>query len=199
MKQLKRFFAIFGAAVASVAMLASTAQPASADTPGDEAAFVAKLNGLRASVGLPALQVNGDLTTIARNWSTKMSQAGTISHNPDLAAQAPSTWMRLGENVGVGPDVDGLHTAFVNSSAHYHNMVDPQFTQVGIGVVRDASGTIFVTVDFMTAGAVASAAPAAQAAPAASAGRQTCSRSRRGKVTCRTVKPRAARTARKHR
>ena len=196
MKQLKRFFAVFGAAVASVAMVASVAQPASADTPGDEAAFVAKLNGLRASVGLPALQVNGDLTTIARNWSTRMAQAGTISHNPDLAAQAPSTWMRLGENVGVGPDVDGLHTAFVNSSAHYHNMVDPQFTQVGIGVVRDASGTIFVTVDFMTAGAVAFTAPAAPAAPAAA--HQTCSR-RRGKVTCRTVKPRAARTARKHR
>lgn len=187
MKQLKRLLAVVGVGMVSIASVAAIATPAGADTVGDEQAFIAKLNGLRASQGLPALQVNGQLTDIARGWSAQMAAAGSISHNPALASQAPSNWTRLGENVGVGPDVDGLHNAFVNSPAHYHNMVDGQFNQVGVGVVRSADGTIYVTVDFMTA----AGAPVAAAAPApAPAAARRCTRSRRGKVTCRTVRAR---------
>ncbi len=134
-------------AVLAVSML--FAQPASADDVGDEGAFLTSLNDLRASKGLGALASNGDLTAVARAWSARMAAAGTISHNPALADQSPSTWVGLGENVGVGTDVATLHDAFVASAAHYKNMVGASFTSVGIGVVRDGGGRIFVTADFM--------------------------------------------------
>ena len=163
------------------------AEPVSADTGGDEAAFVHKLNELRASRGLRQLAVKGELVNVARAWSSRMAGAGGISHNPSVAAQAPANWVRLGENVGMGPDVQLLHDAFVASPAHYRNMVSPEFDSVGVGVVRSAEGLIFVTVNFMT-----QAAPVAQvaAAPAAPAAKTVCKKARKGKVVCKAVKVR---------
>lgn len=177
------------------------AGPAAADTASDEMAFVQKLNDLRASQGLPALGIRGELSAMARAWSGRMAAAGGISHNPDMAAQAPANWARIGENVGVGGDVQSLHNAFVASPLHFKNMIDPGFESVGVGVVYGPAGIIYVTVNFMRAQApaaqivqaVAPAAPVAQAAVAKATTKKVCSKSRKTKkVTCRTVKIRKA-------
>ena len=120
---------------------------AGADTVSDEAAFVAKINGLRASKGLAALQVNANLVAKARDWSAGMAAAGRIWHS-ELSDGITEDWRKLGENVGMGGSVDGLHTAFVNSLHHYENLVDPSFTHVGIGIVMNGK-TIYVTEVFM--------------------------------------------------
>jgi hypothetical protein len=120
---------------------------AQADTVSDEAAFVAKINELRASKGLGSLQVNANLTDKARAWSAGMADAGKIWHST-LSDGVTENWKKLGENVGMGGSVDGLHRAFVNSPGHYANLVDPAFTHIGIGIVMGGS-TIYVTEVFM--------------------------------------------------
>jgi len=120
---------------------------AGADTVSDEAAFVAKINNLRASKGLAPFQVNANLVAKARAWSAGMASAGRIWHST-LSDGITEDWRKLGENVGMGGSVDGLHTAFVNSLHHYENLVDPSFTHVGIGIVMSGK-TIFVTEVFM--------------------------------------------------
>lgn len=110
---------------------------------------MAKINELRTSQGLRSLRAHDGLTAVGRAWSVKMQVAGDISHNPSLATQVTANWKRLGENVGVGPDVEALHEAFVRSPAHLRNLVDPDFEYVGIGVVEDG-GIIWVTEQFMT-------------------------------------------------
>src|SRR5581483_10884383 len=120
---------------------------ARADTVSDEAAFVAKINDLRASKGLAPLQVNANLVAKARAWSGTMASAGKIWHST-LSDGITGDWRKLGENVGMGGSVDGLHTAFVNSPHHYENRVDPAFGYIGIGIVMNGS-TIFVTESFM--------------------------------------------------
>jgi hypothetical protein len=125
------------------------ASPAHADTVSDEMAFVAKINQLRSGLGLGTLTVDAGLTTIARDWSQQMANAGDISHNPSLANLVSLNWAKLGENVGLGPTVDQLFTAFVNSPHHYANLVDPSFTHVGVGVVWNGS-TMFTSHEFMT-------------------------------------------------
>lgn len=120
---------------------------AQADTVSDEAAFVTKINELRASKGLGALQVNANLTEKARAWSAGMAAAGKIWHST-LSDGITEDWKKLGENVGMGGSVDGLHRAFVNSPGHYANLVEPVFTHVGIGIVMNGS-TIYVTEMFM--------------------------------------------------
>ena len=139
------------------------ANPAGA-APADEQVFVTKLNDLRASKGLPRLTVDARLTDVARVWSGKMAAINTMSHNPLLSSLVPSDWLKLGENVGYGPSVAGLHDALVASPPHYANMVDAKFNTVGIGVVTSGS-TFWVTQVFMQSSGAIVAASAVPAVP----------------------------------
>jgi hypothetical protein len=134
-------------------------------SPDLESQFVSRINSLRASKGLSQLSVNGQLLGVARNWTENMVQAGQISHNPNLAGQVSGDWTKLGENVGVGPDVDSLMQAFINSSAHYRNLVDPAWNYVAVGVTIAADGQIYTTHNFMAMGAAAPPPPAPAPAP----------------------------------
>ena len=60
-------------------------------------------------------------------------------------------WTKLGENVGVGYDVDGLMQAFINSPSHYRNLVDPDWNYVGVGVSYGSDGRMYTTHNFMAA------------------------------------------------
>ena len=154
--------AVYGALVAA-AVIGSLWVPASTagatSDPGAAADFVGRTNGLRASLGLPSLSVNGTLTAKAQQWAETMAAANNIFHS-NLADGAPSEWVRLGENVGRGPSVDAIHNALVASPEHYRNLTDPGFRYVGVGVVN-ANGTIFVSEVFMES--------ASQPAPSTSA------------------------------
>jgi Cysteine-rich secretory protein family len=141
----KVVFGLLLALGATALLFPATAQ--AADTVGDEASFVAKINDLRASKGLPALVVNANLVAKARSWSAGMAAAGRIWHST-LSDGITEDWKKLGENVGMGGSVDGLHTAFVNSPHHYENLVDPSFGYVGIGIVMNGD-TIYITESFM--------------------------------------------------
>jgi uncharacterized protein YkwD len=139
---------------------------ASAPSPEFESQFVSRINSLRASKGLSQLQVSGQLQGVARNWTEQMVQAGQISHNPNLGSQVSGNWTKLGENVGVGYDVDGLMQAFINSSAHYKNLVDPAWNYVAVGVTIASDGRMYTTHNFMAmAGATPPPPPPASTTP----------------------------------
>jgi hypothetical protein len=99
--------------------------PATAADGRAETDFVARVNSIRQSRGLAPLAVYGELTGIARGWT------------------------KLGENVGAGSDLDTVMNAFVNSSAHYKNIVDPAYNYIGVGVSYGGDGQLFTTHDFM--------------------------------------------------
>ena len=148
---------------------ASEAQPSVVDhdaaaaaplaDPGTEQQFVNAINQLRASKGLRQLQVSGELTGVARNWTDRMVANGQISHNPNLGSQVSGGWTKLGENVGVGYDVDGLMDAFIKSPAHYRNLIDPDWTHVGVGVTYAGDGRLYTTHNFMARGSSAPPPP----------------------------------------
>jgi len=138
---------LFYGLILALALTSLFPAAAQADTVDDEAAFVAKINDLRVSLGVAPLQVNANLVAKARSWSAGMAAAGKIWHST-LSDGITEDWKKLGENVGMGGSVDGLHRAFVNSPHHYENLVDPAFGYVGIGIVMNG-GTIYVTEEFM--------------------------------------------------
>jgi hypothetical protein len=109
--------------------------------------FLSRTNALRASLGLGSLRTNSELLTKARNWSQTQANSGTIFHST-LTNGVTQNWHRLGENVGMGPDAAAIHDALVRSPRHYENLVDPGFTEVGIGVVRQGD-VIYVSQVFM--------------------------------------------------
>jgi uncharacterized protein YkwD len=112
-----------------------------------ESQFIAKLNAARQSAGLSPYAVASDLTSVARSHSAQMASSGSLYHNPSLTSDV-SNWQAVGENVGEGPNVEDIHTAFMNSPDHRANILDRDFTQVGVGVSVDKNGIIWVTQDF---------------------------------------------------
>lgn len=122
-----------------------------AHASAEESCFTSKINGARAAAGRGPLAVRSDLVSIARRHSARMASSGTIYHNGNLANEAPNDWQSLGENVGMGPNCNDIHSAFMNSASHKKNILDPDFNYVGVGVVIAADGTIFVTEVFMQA------------------------------------------------
>src|SRR4051812_23589991 len=112
-----------------------------------EAQFVAKMNAARQASGLATYSVASDLTAVARNHSVQMASQQSLYHNPSLTSQVQN-WQAVGENVGEGPTVSDIHTAFMNSPEHRANILDHDFTQVGVGVSVDKNGIIWVTEDF---------------------------------------------------
>ena len=166
------------AALVAIGLLPTTA--AWADRDSDETSFVAQINALRGATGVAALRTDAGLTSKARAWAQTMADRNTIWHSV-LSDGITADWQKLGENVGMGGTVDGLHIAFVNSPHHYENLVDPAFDSIGVGVVR-AGDTLFVAEEFMQTrapkpsrpvpvpvGAPAPAKPPAPRAPAVKA------------------------------
>lgn len=127
---------------------------------GQENEFLAAINSSRSAAGLAPLEVSGGLQTLARSHSVDMANADQIYHSTgaQLAAAAGPGYTKLGENVGRGPGVSALHSAFMNSSGHKANILG-DYNYVGIGTTTK-DGYIYVTTIFMKKGA-APAAPAA--------------------------------------
>jgi hypothetical protein len=124
-----------------------TPASALASTYGYEAPFVADMNAARQANGLAPYSVASDLTSVARNHSAQMASSQTLYHNPSLTSQVQN-WQAVGENVGEGPTVSDIHNAFMQSPEHRANILDHDFTQVGVGVSVDKNGIIWVTEDF---------------------------------------------------
>jgi len=116
---------------------------------GPEGTLISKINSSRSSAGLAPLETYWDLTDDARAHSSRMMDKGSIYHNPALGS-VTGVWQKLGENVGMGVDLGGMHTAFMNSSGHRANILG-DYNYVGVGVKTDSSGVHWVTVIFMKA------------------------------------------------
>jgi hypothetical protein len=108
------------------------------------------------------------LVKVARKQSTAMNEQQVLSHNHnirnDLAALGVAV-VRIGENTVVAPDLDVANEAFLGSALHYENIVRPNYNALGIGIVADSDGAIWVTQLFaqIAGAAPAPAAPATQA------------------------------------
>lgn len=112
-----------------------------------ESQFIAKMNAERQANGLRPYTVASDLTSIARQHSDRMASQSKLYHNPSLTSEVQN-WQAVGENVGEGPTVSDIHSAFMHSPEHRANILDHDYTQVGVGVTVDKSGQIWVTEDF---------------------------------------------------
>ncbi|MFP5335367.1 MAG: CAP domain-containing protein [Actinomycetes bacterium] len=135
------------AVVLLVAALLTAAGVALAPPAGASAGtFVSLINSARASAGLPALSSRGDLASVAASWTQRMASSGTLAHNPSLASQVTG-YRYVGENVGYGPDAATIHRAFMDSASHRANILDRDYTEVGVAVVQ-ADGRLWVTEVF---------------------------------------------------
>ena len=133
---------------ASLGVLSAPAAQASTTTAAAaEARFLSHLNGARTAAGLRPYIVGSHLVRVARQHSAAMASGQRLYHNPDLTSDIVN-WQAVGENVGEGPTEPDVHSAFMHSPEHRANILDRDFTRIGIGVTIDKQGVVWVTEDF---------------------------------------------------
>lgn len=118
--------------------------------------LTAMTNADRTARGLRPLATANDLQTLAQSRANEMARSGRLAHTTNLGSRV-SGWKRLGENVGRGPNLRDIETAFMASPSHRENIVDPGFTQLGVGVTWDGKEYFYVAVIFRTPSSTASA------------------------------------------
>ncbi|RKS67903.1 uncharacterized protein YkwD [Motilibacter peucedani] len=111
------------------------------------ASIVTRVNTLRVSRGLPALTVAEDLTAYATTHSAQMARPHRLAHSTGLAQLC--CWRVVGENVAFAASPYKAHVALVHSPKHLANMLDPRYTEVGVGAVS-SGGQVWVTEVFRT-------------------------------------------------
>jgi len=100
----------------------------------------------RAAQGVRSLDTRAGLSDVARDWAGQMARTGLLRHNPRLTTEV-GNWRRVGENVGFGPDVRTVQEAFMRSPGHRANLLDRDYTQIGVGVAR-RDGRVWVVQVF---------------------------------------------------
>jgi uncharacterized protein YkwD len=140
---------------AAAAGMVATGSRAHADESGG---FVAAANSARAASGLPAYAVSGDLAAAAYRQAQRMAATGVLAHTPNLGS-AVCCWSDLGENVGEGASVAAVEAAFMASPGHRANILSGSYRQIGVGVVVDAKGRLWVSEIFRTPTGTVAAPP----------------------------------------
>jgi murein L,D-transpeptidase YcbB/YkuD len=143
----KRGLAMFAAAgvVAGALVGGVGGTPAHAAT-SNATYFINAINAQRAAHGRAKLAVDATMMASAQRWAEQMAKSNSLYHNPHLATSV-SNWKYLGENVGVGYSDSSLESAFYASTPHRDNMLDKDFTQIGVAVVV-VKGKYWVAEEF---------------------------------------------------
>ena len=121
----------------------------------EENAFIL-LNQDRKANGLPALQLDPALSSIARAKSRDMHLKGYFSHTSPTYG-SPSEMLRsfgyafnsVAENIAHHATVEKSQAAFMSSAGHRRNLLGSQWSKVGIGVWKDSQGFVYVTQLFV--------------------------------------------------
>lgn len=125
-------------------------------SPQDEDEMLKLLNGERARVGLQPLAADSRLQAVARAHSEEMLKLGYFAHDSPVSG-SPSDRLQAagisfdvaGENLAYAPTVDIAHRGLMNSPGHRANILSPDYTRVGIGVIVAPNGERMFTEDFI--------------------------------------------------
>lgn len=186
---------VLTAVVTVLVVLAGFAAVGPAAQASTASSLFSLTNSSRASAGLAPYAYSSELSAVALSRARSMVAHNALTHAG--LASSVGNWSYLGENVGYGPSAAALEVAFMNSADHRANILDHDFTQVGVGAVT-VGATVWVSVIFRrplhsssTGAAPASPHPghvvgrAATSVSAGTAAARTVSRPRSRVVTAR--------------
>ncbi len=111
----------------------------------------------RKAQGLQPLEWNAALAAAAQAHAVRMAQQQQLSHQypgePALmqrAVAAGAHFQAIAENVAMAPDADGVENAWMHSTPHRTNILDPKMNALGVGVV-ERGGNLWAVEDFAQA------------------------------------------------
>lgn len=109
------------------------------------------VNKERAAVGLPALKVNTKLSGVAELKAEDLRDKNYFAHNSptygspfDMMKQYGVKYTTAGENIAKGQKTpESVMNGWMNSQGHKENILNANFTEIGVGYVTDSNGTTY--------------------------------------------------------
>ena len=131
--------------------------PSITDTKALETEVVRLVNVERSKQGLMLLTENWQLSRIARYKSQDMINKSYFSHTSptygspfQMIESFGIRFSAAGENIAYGqPTPQAVMVAWMNSPGHRANILSPSYTQIGVGLAKDASGRCYWTQHFI--------------------------------------------------
>jgi uncharacterized protein YkwD len=135
---------MFGSFLAGLALyLAPPQTPAPLPAPAlhpIEARVIERTNSQRTHHGLRPLSVDPWLLSSARRHAAWMTNSRSLTH----------TSQPVGENIAMGQSSSAeVITAWMNSSGHRANILNPGYTRIGVAAFAAPDGTIYWCQQFL--------------------------------------------------
>ncbi len=113
-----------------------------------------RVNAERAVRGIAPLRWDPGLASMARNWSQTMAATGNFSHRPKgsesaFAVPARCCWENIYAASG-GMGTAQIHEGWMRSTGHRNNILSPEVTAMGAGIVCVPGGRSYATENFAT-------------------------------------------------
>jgi uncharacterized protein YkwD len=107
-------------------------------------AVLCLVNRQRTARHLPTLRSSARLDRSAQLWTNVMIRTAIFSHGVDFSARISATgyfWSAAGENIATGFQTpQQVVTAWMASTDHCHNILDPGYAEVGTGLSTQPLG-----------------------------------------------------------
>ena len=115
------------------------------------------VNAERTKRGISALTLDSNLSSVATKKSQDMVNKNYFDHTSptygspfDMMKQFGISYRTAGENIAKGQKTpQEVVTAWMNSEGHRKNILNPNFTNLGIGIAKDSKGTTYWTQMFI--------------------------------------------------
>ncbi|WMJ23376.1 CAP domain-containing protein [Paludicola sp. MB14-C6] len=115
------------------------------------------VNQERAKAGLNPLTLNAKLSSVATKKSQDMADLNYFDHTSptygspfDMMKQFGVSYQTAGENIAKGQtSPEQVMDGWMNSPGHRANILNASFTQLGVGVVKNANGQLIWTQMFI--------------------------------------------------
>lgn len=139
----------------TVALLSQSASQLQ-DTAALEQEMYRLVNVERQARGIEKLEFLAPLADVARQHSRAMAERNEVTHEID---GAPSFETRVknavpdachfGENITKHYTVEYALADLLRSKGHRGNILDPKYEILGVGIVRNNDGLLYITQDFI--------------------------------------------------
>ena len=115
------------------------------------------VNAERTKRGISALTLDSNLSSVATKKSQDMVNKNYFDHTSptygspfDMMKQFGISYRTAGENIAKGQKTpQEVVTAWMNSEGHRKNILNPNFTNLGVGITKDSKGTTYWTQMFI--------------------------------------------------
>lgn len=121
----------------------------------EEGEMLQMINRERTSRGLSPLVMDARLVRSARLKSQDMADNGYFAHQSPrygspsaMISEQGVSYHFAGENIAAAGSVAEAHSGLMGSPGHRQNILLPQYTMVGIGIVKSGSRGLIITQHF---------------------------------------------------